>query len=186
MDHNTNDMLFPLMLLGDYLRGHYVPVSGHPLLGKLELNLPNGKILALHIGETHQRLENMAAAYRKEQGSRIVHQPLEHHRTVLPQYCRLHSVVHGLSAWASLHPNIFSSESRERLEQIRRLDKAVLRLFGEYGLNLEIANEILVMSGRGLVNIDMDCFSRILPRSGLLSPPSDEQLPDSQQHYLKN
>lgn len=141
MEHNPNDMLFPLMLLGDYLRGHYIPTSGHPLLNRLERDL--------HIGETHQRLENMAAAYRQEQGRRIVHQPLEHHRIVLPQYCRLHSVVHGLSAWASLHPNVFSSDSRERLEQIRRLDKAVLRLFGEYGLNLEIANEILVMCPAG-------------------------------------
>lgn len=152
MDHHTSDMLFPLMLLGDYVRAGIQLSSKHPLIKRLGVCLANTKLIGLHINEAAQRQEVLRNSFKQSREKQSIFPE------TLPGYCRLHSVLHGLMEWERRFPKAFTETHSQKVQELTKLDLQTIELFGEWGLCLERAEEILIMAGRGLVNMDMNCF----------------------------
>jgi hypothetical protein len=156
MPENINDMLFGLQLLGDHMRSCKIPIPEHPLMVKLRSDIPNQKIFAWLMQECYQRLETLIGNYRSAQNDPHW-RAYETHWKVLPAYCRLHSVLHGLAAWERMNEG-YDAGVVGRIQQLALLDKHVLDLFADGGLNQTIAEKILVLSGRELIDPNLNCF----------------------------
>jgi len=149
---NPNDMLFPLMVLGDYVRAGIRIPSTNPVIKVLTKSLSNKKLIDLYINETDCRMRKLIADFNKTREK----QPA--FTEVLPRYCRLHSAVHGLQEWHRRQPTPQTVLNSPAMLQLLQLDLQTLETFGEYGLCREEAEEILILAGRGLVNIGMESF----------------------------
>jgi len=166
MQQNPNELLTPLQLLGDYMRAMKLPSPQHPLLVKLSVVIPNQRIFSLILDETHRRMEALTASCQQKPETGTVWQPYEDHRDVLPAYCRLHSVMHGLvtwvctdlSTWQKMPQARYNRSVLKRIEQLALLDKHICDLFVASGLDWATAEEILIMSGRELIDPELSCY----------------------------
>jgi hypothetical protein len=178
---NPNDILQPLQLFGDYIRLGKHPAPEHPLMRKLAGHIPNQNIFNMLVQEGHKRLEMMLGMYHGQLNDRKIWQPYEDHRYILPEFDRMHSVLHGMTAWYRTNPT-YEPASGNRLEQLGRLDRHLLTQFDLGGLTYQIAEDILVMAGRELVDPHILCHSTLprevrLSQSAVSTPKTPDQIP---------
>lgn len=170
MKHNPNDMLFPLMLLGDYMRRgvtpRETPNQNHPLIAVLRNHIPNRFILQRYIAEATQRSETMLGSFRQGQLGIGLN---EYWKECLPDYCREHSTLHGLFVWNKMTPELFRKEETASVQHLAHLQQRLLTLYSDNGLSFETAEDILVMAGREIIDPNLHCFS---PLQRSLLPPA--------------
>ncbi len=178
MVNNPNDMLATLQLFGDYLRAGKRPAPEHCLMRQLASHIPNQKVFTLLIQEGHKRLEMMLGMYNVELKDRKIWQPHEDHRRILVEYDRMHSVLHGIAAWSRMNPS-YEPALNVRIEQMGRLDRHLLRQFDLGGLTYDVAEDLLVMAGRELIDAHILCLSSLpreirLPESATSTAQTDQ------------